>query len=186
MNEFDAATMADDGGFSQRGKSRGDAAPVAVAAAKSSLAPLVLNKVVHRPHAPAATVDTPIAARPTLSDLADRVVDALVNGGRPAQLPTALAGLALHPALAGAVAELRKILDDDAQLWLALALWVTHRSNRDGNLYQAATLASHASAVPVALRARVAELLEQHLGAYASDRWESARVRRLLAQMRQD
>ncbi len=43
------------------------------------------------------------------------------------------------------------------QLWLALALWVTHRSSHDGKLHLAATLASHASAVPAALRARVAD-----------------------------
>ena len=184
MNEFDAATMADDGGFSLRG----DTAPVAAAAAVPSLALAlpVLNNVVQSSRAPAPTKHASTTAWPTLSDLAHRVVEVLANGGLPAQLPTALAGLALHPALAGAAAELRKILDDEAQMWLALALWVTHRSRRDGNLHLAATLASHASAVPAALRARVAELLEQHLGAYASDCWESARVRRLLARMRQD
>ena len=158
----------------------------AVAAAKPSLAPLVLNNVVQSSRAPAATTDTPTAAWPTLSDLADRVVEVLAIDMLPGELPAAMADQALHPALAGALAELRKILDNDAQLWLALALWVTHRSSRDGNLHLAATLASHTSAVPTALRARVAELLEHHLGAYASDGWESARERRLAAQMRQD
>ena len=40
------------------------------------------------------------------------------------------------------------------QLWLAL--WVTHRSH-DGKLHLTVTLASHASAVPAALRARAAD-----------------------------
>jgi hypothetical protein len=106
----------------------------------------------------------------TLAEISGAIADHLARGGLPDALPDLARSFTvapeLQPAYEAALDELRTFADNEAEVWLLLALWIAQRPGPDGSPAMAAVLVgpvTHASLTPSDI-GRAWQVLEQHLG----------------------
>jgi hypothetical protein len=115
----------------------------------------------------------------SITDMLESVAEHLTHGGELQGLAAHCQALSLHTDARQAIDKAMGLGLSESEAWVLLAHWACQRPGSVADAAVSLALRPHLDRMDVALVSRCLKMMDQTLGAYASDDWSLSRTQRL-------